>query len=163
MRHSKINLELYLSPEDVEILRDKKNRNVKGKSRIVERSLQLVLEAKTGNIKSRNELFLLHTPLMRSVLNKTFDIKPDEFDDYLSWCFESFCDSVMSFNPEKSNNFIPLLRLNIKNFFINKYKSKEMRQISRTTSLDKICETDELNSEKLLYSEDKSFDEINEL
>ena len=161
MKHSAINLDLYINPDDLKLLRNKKSRKDKDcKDTIITRSLDLVKEAKEGNIESRNYLFTIHTPLMRSCLNRWFSIPPTEFDDYLSWCFDSFLESVKSFDPEKSNNFIYLLKRKLYNFFINKYKSKEFKKITVTSSLDYYIETDELNAEKYLKYEDKNFDKL---
>ena len=161
MKKSIIDFRHYISKEDLEMLNDS-NRNIKGSSKIIKRSLELALKAQQGDVESRNYLFLLHIPLMRHILNKKFNINAFEFEQHISLCFEAFIEAINSFNPEKSNNFVSFLNLKIYRYYITLIKSKSYTQASKTCSLDKFVETDELNSEKLLCCFDAKFLEINE-
>lgn len=148
--HSEINLDLYISKEDLELLRNKKSRKSKNeKNTIITRSLELVKKAKKGNIEARNYLFLLHTPLVRYTLNKNFSINPYEFDDWIAECFFIFLEAIEKFNPKKSNNFIYLYKVCIINAFKNNYKF-EKRHYIPTTEYDETIDKDYENNIHLL-------------
>ena len=139
---SKINLALYITPKDLELLRDKKTRKDKNCTEtIITRSLELVLQAQKGDTKARNYLFLLNTPFMRWKLNKWFHIQPNKFDEYISDCFLYFKDAVESFDSEKSNNFISFLGMRLKNEFVNEYNLQKRKKLDIADHLD--CLTDE--------------------
>lgn len=142
---SSINLDSYLSQDDLNLLRNPISRkNKKGKNTIITRSLVLVKKAKKGDIEARNTLFLLHTPLIRSILNKKFYIHPTEFDEHISECFFYFMNAVKDFNPKTSNNFIHMLQLKIYQGYINDYhkdKRKHIRGINYE-EIDKEYETE---------------------
>lgn len=161
MKKSIIDFRHYISKEDLEMLNDS-NRNIKGRSKIIDRSLELALKAQQGDVEARNYLFLLHIPLMRHILNKRFNINAFKFEQHISLCFEAFIEAINSFNPKKSNNFVSFLNLKIYRYYITLIKSKAYVQASKTCSLDKFVENDELNSEKLLCCNDMKFLEINE-
>lgn len=91
IKKSHIRLDLYLNENDLRLLRDKRSRKDKdSEENIVTRSFELVMKAKGGCNKSRDTLFLMHTPLMRKKLNEWFKIHPAYFDEYLSNCFIFF-------------------------------------------------------------------------
>jgi DNA-directed RNA polymerase specialized sigma subunit len=140
--HSEINLDLYISKEDLELLRNKKSRKLKNeKNTIITRSYELVKKAKAGDIKARNYLFLLHTPLARYTLNKNFSIHPSEFDDWIAECFFIFLEAIEKFDLKKSNNFIYLYQLCIVNEFKNEYEKKKRHHIP-TTEYDETIDKD---------------------
>jgi len=151
---SNINLDLYLSKEDLTLLRDKRGRKDKNKkNNIVTRSLELVLKAKKGDVEARNTLFLLHTPLMRNILNKKFFVHPSEFDDYISECFFWFLTAVEDFDKKKSNNFVSLLQTRIQQRFINKYKYDDLHDLD---CIEYIESDKDYELEKSLIYEDEN-------
>lgn len=146
-KHSSIDLDKYLSEDDLALLRDKTGRKDKNKKvTIITRSLQLVKKAKKGDIESRNYLFLLHTPFMRNILNKKFSIRPTEFDDYLHECFEIFLDTIEKFQIKKSNNFIYLFQRNIYNTFVNNYKFRKRNDLPTVEYIEQDKEYEENNN-----------------
>lgn len=144
-KNSKINLDVHLSEKDLQLLRDKEGRkNKNNKKNIITRSYTLVIKAKKGDIDARNTLFLLHTPLMRNYLNRTFYIHPTKFDEYLSDCFEYFLNAVKSFNKKKSNNFVYFLQRHLFQGFVNKYRYNKLHNLDTINyeEIDKDYETE---------------------
>jgi len=159
IRMSKINLSLYITPEDLELLRDKKSRRDKNcKETIITRNLELVLQAQKGNTKARNYLFLLNTPFMRWKLNQWFHIQPNQFDEYISDCFFYFQDAVDLFDSTKSDNFLSFLGMVLKNNFINEHNFQKRRKLDIADHID--CSTDEEYDSKYFVDYDVKIFEL---
>ena len=159
IRKSKIDLSLYITPADLKLLRDKKGRSTRnGKFNIIKRSLELVREAKKGNIESRNYLFLLHTPYMRWKLNQWFCIHPSKFDEYMSDCFLYFQSAVDVFDETKSDNFIFILGRVLKQNFINDYNYQKLHKLDIANYSD--CEEDSEYEDKYFVDYDVKIFEI---
>lgn len=152
-KQSSINLDLYLNKEDLELMRDKKNRKDKNsKNNIRERNLELVIKAKNGDIEARNTLFLLNTPIIRYTINKKFLIHPSEFDDIMSDSFFMFLKAVDNFNPTKSNNFVSLLQRCIVNELINNYHFDKRHNLD-TVEYDETCDKEYEDDNNLLSND----------
>lgn len=153
MRPYSLNLKKLLTPEDYAMLQDK-NRSVPGKSKIVPRVKQLAIEAKT-DIEKRNYLFYMVIPFFNHMLKNTLHVQNIHFGDYYADCFNIFCESIERYNPEKSNNLIPLIKNNFRFYYINVYKSKRAKQEEVTTHIESF---EPLVMEKYLKSFDEEFE-----
>lgn len=153
MRPYNINLKKLLTPEDYALLQDK-NRSTPGKSKIVPRVKELAIQAKT-DIEKRNYLFYMVLPFYNYILKSFLHVSSNHFGEYYAECFEIFCDTVTAYNPEKSNNFLHLVKLNFRQTYINIWKSKKHRQDEITSHLDSM---EPLIAEKYLKSFDNEFE-----
>ena len=153
MRPYSLNLKKLLLPEDYEMLQDK-NRSVPGKSRIVPRIKELAIEAKT-DVQKRNYLFYMVIPFYNYLLKSFLHVQNINFGEYYSECFVCLCEAVGAYNPEKSNNFIPLIKRKFKHHYINHWKSRRGRQEEVTTHIESF---DSSVMEKYLKSIDDEFE-----
>lgn len=153
MRPYNLNLKKLLTPKDYAMMIDK-NRSVPGKSEIVPRVRQLAIEAKE-DVEKRNYLFYMVIPFFNHMLKEFLHVPSISFGEHYAECLHILCESITGYNPEKSNNFIPLLKLNFKNRYINIYKSKRARQDEITTHIESY---EPLAMEKYLKSFDEEFE-----
>ena len=119
--HSRYNLDKLLSKEDLELLKDKNRR-----SELVDRCLELVMEAKGGNDKSRDTLFFLMSSMIRFYMNAWFDINPEDFDEIMNQSYIIFVNFINKFDPEKGTNFISVFKKVLRRQFINIFKREYM-------------------------------------
>lgn len=166
IRKSEIALDLLVKSKDLEqidldLLKEYKLKPTKEvKEKIIARDLILVEEAQKGDIKSRNALFLKHTPFLRYYLHNKFNPNPEQFDDLLSSCFEALLEyCIPDFDKNKNNNFLNHYRRSLDAWFINKYRYDERHKID-TIDLDGLDEGDEEENfnkkDKYLKSEDRN-------
>lgn len=153
MRPYNLNLKKLLTPEDYAMLQDK-NRSVPGKSKIVPRVKELAIEAKI-DINSRNYLFYMVIPFYNYMLKTFLHVNNINFGDHYAECFSVFCETVNAFNPEKSNNFISLVKRKFKHHYINIWRSKRSKQDEITSHIESFEPT---IMEKYLKSFDEEFE-----
>lgn len=167
IRKSEINLSLLVKSGDLdsidfELLKSyKKTPNQKEiREQIIERDLILVEKIREGDLKSRNALFLKHTPFLRRYLHDKFNPNPEDFDLLLSECFMGYIEYCLpSFDSTIHRNFLNHLRRSLDAWFINDWRYKERHKID-TISYDELDENENeenfTKKDKYLKTEDRN-------
>lgn len=150
-----INIKPYILDEDWMLLKNKsKNKE------LMRRNLELVREARKGNVDARNYLFLLNLPNIIYTISKSFNIDTRMIYEYISESFEYFIEAIIDYDESTNNNFLAFLKIKIKTRFKNSICNKKQKdRRDRTIYID--TDDEEKDYDKYLCNDDSNFENIN--
>lgn len=157
--HSKFNLKKLIPEEDYKLLKDNNRR-----SELVQRCLVLALEAKNGDMKSRDNLFFMLSSMIRYYMNLWFDNHPEDFDEIMNESYLIYINCLKVFNPEKSNNFISFFKMYLRNQYINILRRETMIVKKNVINMGELSEEeiDAVYSIQYDNSEDYEVEDLKE-
>lgn len=146
-RNTFIDIKKILDSEDLEYIRAYskvigKNYNQKKVSVLLERQSRkdrkLVKQAKVGDIKARNYLFLKHILVLKTILDKKFNFEPLEFNDRLHDCFLIFINAIEEYDVKKNDNFLRFIKMYLPQRMINLLKRDSKHKKYKFEQLDSL-------------------------